>query len=697
MPALEPYPWRWTTVVVCFAGGLVLVGLGLFNFAAVGYNQQSSYRDVFESNSGVGWKNKLKPGYAQRQSVTCNPNSLVVGGIYRTNNAIFALSAESLRDPSNGAPLGSANYSGDALDSCRVDRIYMMAEFPTHDVKWRAKVACRTPRLYVNFTVDSIVTLRAGVTNGIINVDTLGTIENEQNRPEAIVTSVLYALGLDVLAGLFFKAPPVPSSALTTNSSASTLWAEWDPLVANGTQPMVVSGITSPDGAYWIRPGSGAFSELLPPSRRALENYAIALHDAILVDVGSTVYLGTSRANDNIFTNATALRTRIQTFDLLQTFMTPTNGSANSLNFSIPVAPFLLSHTSEFRLPIAARRLDDEQGAARLVQRYLCHSMVLKPPATLVVDVMVATVSMFMVAWGIAQIGLMYVAKVHSSNGNHCICPTCDPYANRLIPPTPGDGTTPGEKDRGGAEYVELLQHPTIFTNHDYAVAAQSSSEPVETVTEPEPEPTPTESIDPTTTVPGPTITPGPDTTIPSETSTAGIIVSTAIPPVGGGATCVQTCLVRAAAGAGCQSSTDLACVCSGENYLGLAQICFSEFSCQASAVSEAEGDYNGICRIGNDSSSSLATSSSSRSNSPVSSRMVTSRAVIIISGAVITVSGSASTIMSGFTTIQTGDTSPTGVPGGTLPGASSNSALNLQSNAVAGLGIIGGAAILLL
>ncbi|QRV98479.1 hypothetical protein RhiJN_26498 [Ceratobasidium sp. AG-Ba] len=459
MPALEyaitrPYPWRWTTVAVGFAAGVVLVGLSIFNFAAVGYNRQSSYRDVFESNADVEWKNKLNTGYTQSRSVDCDPTSLVLGGIYRTNNAIFALNTESLRDPTTSAPLGSANYSGDALDSCRVNRIYMMAEFATHDVKWHAQVACKAPQLFVNFTVESIVTLRAGVTNGIVNTDTLGTIDNEQNRPEAIATSVLYALGLDVLAGLFFRAPPIQSTTTTTNSFASSLWAEWDPLAADGSLPIVLSGIAAPDGTYHLGPGSGALSDLLPPSRRALQNYAIALRDAILVDVGSTVYTGPGRADNNILTNITALQTRIQTSDLLSTYMSATNGSANGLKFTIPVAPFLLSHTTDFRLPIAARKLGDDANAARLVQRYLCHSMVLKPPATLVVDVIVATISMFMVAWGIAQIGLMYFAKEHTTNGNYCACPTCDSYAHGLVPRAHKDDATPGEKDFQPAEYA---------------------------------------------------------------------------------------------------------------------------------------------------------------------------------------------------------------------------------------------------
>lgn len=75
--------------------------------------------------------------YPENHGTNCEPSGIVVGGIYRTENAIFALNVESLRDPVSTAPLGSANYSGDVLDSCRVNRIFMMAQFATHEAQFR--------------------------------------------------------------------------------------------------------------------------------------------------------------------------------------------------------------------------------------------------------------------------------------------------------------------------------------------------------------------------------------------------------------------------------------------------------------------------------------------------------------------------------------------------------------------------------
>jgi hypothetical protein len=55
---------------------------------------------------------------------------------------------------------------------------------------------------------------------------------------------------------------------------------------------------------------------------------------------------------------------------------------------------------------------------------------------------------------------------------------------------------------------------------------------------------------------PTPTPTPTPTTTTPPP------IVSTAAPPIGGGATCVQKCLADAASKVGCTGGADLQCIC---------------------------------------------------------------------------------------------------------------------------------------
>ncbi|KAG8706711.1 hypothetical protein FRC08_000897 [Ceratobasidium sp. 394] len=195
-----------------------------------------------------------------------------------------------------------------------------------------------------------------------------------------------------------------------------------------------------------------------------------------------------------------------------------------------------------------------------------------------------------------------------------------------------------------------------VLTLH---VAAQTTSEPIESE--------PITSLDPTpTSEPETSITPAPESGAISTTTTPAP-ESTAIPPEGGGASCVQGCLVRAAAEVGCKSITDFTCVCASSGYLQEARSCFSEFSCQSSAVGAAVKDYNTACNV--------------NSESPV-----------ITSGAVTTVSGSARTVTSRFT-------SPTSKPSGSLNG-SNNGALSAKWGAtggIVGLGVVAGVAVLAL
>ncbi|QRW25558.1 hypothetical protein RhiXN_07507 [Rhizoctonia solani] len=513
------YPWRWTTITVCFCAGFILVALGLFNFAAVGYNVRSSYFDEFKDSKGVEWKNKLNIKYTGKcelesfdssanpryppedNSIHCDSSNIVLGGIYRTNNAIFALNVESLRDPVTTAPLGSANYSGDVLDSCRVNRIYMMAEYATHEVKYRAQVACRNPStLFVNFTVDSVISIRAGVPNGIVNVDTLGRLEDEQSRPWADSRRTISARGSRHFGSF------VGDQWLGDES----LGRVGDPLSTAEDLPLVLSGLASADGAYiQSRDGSAFESQGVSLSvRAALRNFAVAFHSAILVDVGSTVAL-----DKNILTNPSALQSRIQTREIKNVY-DPDHGSANGLDFSVPVAPYLASSPGDFRLPIAARQsgsqahCDADRGCAGRDH----------------VDVY-------------GRLG--YLADWDDVPGKGTFrewkllsVPACDTYNHARVPAVPTSpklANTPGDRDDSMTE------------DHHHLDSTSTSS-----------------------------------STFP--------IASTAAPPVGGGATCVQRCLAEAA-NVGCIGGADLTCVCASGPYFEYSAHMLLRLECLANAT----------------------------------------------------------------------------------------------------------------
>ncbi|KAJ1306307.1 hypothetical protein OPQ81_011006 [Rhizoctonia solani] len=212
------------------------------------------------------------------------------------------------------------------------------------------------------------------------------------------------------------------------------------------------------------------------------------------------------------------------------------------------------------------------------------------------------------------------------------------------------------------------------------------------------------------------TITSAPSgtSTIPTEPSTT-TPVSSAAPPSGGGATCVQRCLAQSASSVGCQSGADLPCVCNSQTYLSLARTCFTNSGCNEDASQAAVQDYGIACSATTTpSGSSISTRSTqptsrTRTNNP-SLTSLTTQTLAFTSGEVVSISrGLSSTVTSGFTTVRTGQAGDFATDGGLLPtsgpgaGSNNNGALGMKGGYVAsvgmmmGLGVIGGVAVLVL
>ncbi|KEP47001.1 CFEM domain protein [Rhizoctonia solani 123E] len=98
-----------------------------------------------------------------------------------------------------------------------------------------------------------------------------------------------------------------------------------------------------------------------------------------------------------------------------------------------------------------------------------------------------------------------------------------------------------------------------------------------------------------------------PPQTAPFSTATSGS-------GSGGGATCVQGCLARAASQVGCGSSANFWCVCKKGAYVGKAWDCFGQSGCPGSDIGKALGDLKSACR----SFSRLAASADEGPESPM-------------------------------------------------------------------------------
>ncbi|CAE6348800.1 unnamed protein product [Rhizoctonia solani] len=227
------------------------------------------------------------------------------------------------------------------------------------------------------------------------------------------------------------------------------------------------------------------------------------------------------------------------------------------------------------------------------------------------------------------------------------------------------------------------------------ALAQASSSGP-----EPTPEPTTTlvfiTDSDTQTTI----------TSTPTSTETTSFpIVSTAAPPTGGGATCVQRCLAEAADSVGCRGGADLECVCASGSYLSMARTCFTNSTCDNELSQAAVQDYGAACGATPTPSETLVTTrSTSLTPTPISP---TTQTVVLTTSVVVTTPGGAtSTVTSGFTTVRTVQNSGLTTGGASAPttstgGGSSNGAPGMNighltsMGTMLSLGVIGGIVVL--
>ncbi|KAG8782813.1 hypothetical protein FRC12_020385 [Ceratobasidium sp. 428] len=84
----------------------------------------------------------------------------------------------------------------------------------------------------------------------------------------------------------------------------------------------------------------------------------------------------------------------------------------------------------------------------------------------------------------------------------------------------------------------------------------------------------------------------------------------------GGGPSCAQDCLAKAASGAGCSSFVDRQCICSSSTFRDLAKNCFGMSKCDASSASRALNDVNTPCQAEQAFTDVFRSSSSSHSSS---------------------------------------------------------------------------------
>lgn len=129
-----------------------------------------------------------------------------------------------------------------------------------------------------------------------------------------------------------------------------------------------------------------------------LDIYIQVLGSAIPLDLGV-------ETPGNILTSPEWMRRSFRSnLDMLAQFKVLFNNAPNQTEK-------ILANMSDFGLPLAAPQ------PTQFLAQYLCNGMAWKKPSSLFVDVLVATVSLFMAYWGILNFVLRYLATMHFPNG----------------------------------------------------------------------------------------------------------------------------------------------------------------------------------------------------------------------------------------------------------------------------------------
>ncbi|KAF8596427.1 hypothetical protein BDV93DRAFT_610910 [Ceratobasidium sp. AG-I] len=370
-PIKRPYPWRFTTLLIFSISAVVLSGLIYINVAIVGLTPTSFPSTTFEMTPDLSWFDRVNLKKAM-STCSCEPVTLVSGQRYRTQNGVFPYTIREISSREPGGRLSSLAYEGQVIEEC--EDIIMSANggISTGDEKFTATTIC-TFSGGANFTIDFST-----------SEDDLLEFES-QTRMARKAGQLVSVLEREVV---FFL-----SIAFTLPDAKF--------------HPCGFYIALDPAPSYPNGPNCTHFHHMPNEVEQVLHlvsTYLQVLRSTIYLDLGikSPYYL---------FSNPELMRKTLQpNFKDLGLF------SPSDFKDAYDV----LHNMTRYGLPF------EEPQPVQFHAQYTCRGMTWKSPSNLVLDVLVATVSLFMAYWGILNFVLQYFATSSSPRGNHCTCPNCN-------------------------------------------------------------------------------------------------------------------------------------------------------------------------------------------------------------------------------------------------------------------------------
>ncbi|QRW02480.1 hypothetical protein RhiLY_01478 [Ceratobasidium sp. AG-Ba] len=390
-PITRPYPWRLTTLWIIILSSISFTLIVYSNLAVVGTTTTSTLSPIFQEAKSPSWTDRLNIKKTLNSNIGCDPTTLVAGGSYRTPNGAFTYTIRDFVDAQTRGSFSSVNYNSSSLNNCAIQSMKMFANFISMDAEFEAAVNCSlSGAIEMIATASSLVTLRTDTDSSI-----MARFEDELLRPKTSATYIapsnsvlLAAFGLDFI-NQFLVNVPTTSSGTAFSTVYSSLFINSD---------MKISHF----GGTWSTPGNllegPALSKFFSNDSMAVyENYVNVFWSAVLSDIGVS-------ARPNILTDITLFNQTIKSGIRVPQGITFSwiNGTA---------ADWVLSHSQKFGLPY------NQVSPTFFNARYLCQNITWKTPTSLVVDVLVATTSFFMLFWGALHVVLRYFATSSSLHG----------------------------------------------------------------------------------------------------------------------------------------------------------------------------------------------------------------------------------------------------------------------------------------
>ncbi|QRW02500.1 hypothetical protein RhiLY_01498 [Ceratobasidium sp. AG-Ba] len=268
--------------------------------------------------------------------------------------------------------------------------IGIFANTITYDAMFEANINCTlNGTVEVLATAPSLVTLRSDSEASIQKDFDLELIRKQTKTTYMgpAIARMLVAFGLDFINSFFGG---------LINLGIMTFYSGFD-IIPTGNFSYYPGTITWRDGTLEQGPQIPKVFENYTVPMAVFENFATALWSAILSDLGMA-------SPPNAFVHT----------DLFQQMIHSNLSGLSGISYSWingTAADYVLSNLTNMHLPF-----NDVQPTS-FNAKYLCHTITWKPITSLIVDVLVATSSFFLLFWGLMNLILKHFASKSTIQG----------------------------------------------------------------------------------------------------------------------------------------------------------------------------------------------------------------------------------------------------------------------------------------